>query len=116
MSFPFPPIPLTEAEWYRLQEMAAADEMLYELRAMGFADGDPRDLSDKPIQGCTYLSRVYEGQHQYLSHLTYDSVFLEALVEVFKAPKNTRKPVAPLALVTCRSWEEIVAAVGKVYL
>ncbi len=89
--------------------------------ALGFIPGDvARDLSDKPIASLAYLTRIHEGQHQYLSLTSgpwINAPFAEAVLHVYAQPFNSRSKVrqTPLAARILRSVEEIEAAVGRVY-
>ena len=90
-------------------------------RALGFTDGDWfRDLTDKPIEGLVYLTRIHEGQHQYLSLLSgpwYRAPFIEAVLLVYAQPFNSRAKVrqTPLAARLLRSVEEVELAVAATY-
>ncbi len=85
--------------------------------ARGFAPADPDLVSDRPVVGMTFLLRVHEGQSQYLSLLTADDRFLEAILHVHAGPLTLRSRKQPDRLFAgiLRSWAEIEAAVGVVY-
>lgn len=90
------------------------------LRALGFTDADPLDVSDKPVCGMTYLSRVHEGQHQYCSVLAdpWDSArLLQAVLLVYSNRFNSRAKVkqAPLHSNLAWSLEELLAMVERTY-
>lgn len=94
-------------------------------RAAGFVDV-PYDLSDRPVRGLFYLYRVHDGQHQYLS-LMYDDAFLEAVLEVFYAPRNhkakkagkeseqQKKGALRLYANIYREWKTLEEAFGRTY-
>lgn len=84
--------------------------------ALGFKDAT-YDLSDRRPADLVYLHRLREGQHQYLSLMNYEGRFLEALVEIFAAPRNPRdkKQVRLSPPGILRSWAEIEAAISRTY-
>ncbi len=100
--------------------------------AIGFTDRPHvPELTDRPIEGLIYMTRAYEGQHQYLSlcytpnHLPHR--FLEAVIEVFAVPRNGKakrtgklrdqqlKGAATLYVNIARDWETLEGMVSKVY-
>jgi hypothetical protein len=94
---------------------ATAAAIVAAVRGLGFTDRDQLELSDRPIQGLVYVSRVHEGQHQYVSLITYDGTFCQAVIEVFAQPKDTRKPKRPLYCDSARTLSDIVVAVSAIY-
>ncbi len=106
--------------------MTLADHPALAARLIGFVE-TPYDLSDKRPSGLVFLRRIHEGQHQYLSLLSYVDQFCEAVIEVFYAPRSAkarrvgklsdqqRKGAAPLYTNLARDWEAIAAMVGRSY-
>lgn len=93
------------------------------LWAGGWVAGDwHRDISDRPIQGLVYVTRTYEGQHQYLSLCTgpwENAPFLEGVLLVYEKPLDTRarKRQIPLfATIVRGGLEDILAVVNRVYV
>lgn len=90
-------------------------------RALGFTDGDWfRDLTDKPIKGLAYLTRVHKGRHQYVSLCSgpwEGAPFTEAVLLVYREPFNGRAKVrqTPLAARIVRDLDELDRAVGAIY-
>ncbi len=103
-----------------VKAMKVSKIMISTLKDLGFIDGDPvKDLSDKPIKGLVYLTRVYKGQYQYLS-LCYSHIedrFLEAILHVYAKPFDSRSKVKQpfLAALIMRTTEDILVAVDTVY-
>lgn len=65
----------------------------------------------------TYLKRIHKTQHQYLWLTTYENRFLEALLQVYAKPFNSRaKPAQPhLHIGIHRTMEAIVEAAERTY-
>ncbi len=97
------------------------------LRGQGFATAEQTDWTDAPIRPLIYLSRVREGQHQYVSLLSYDSRYLGSVVEIFAFPRNGKakwtsskrdrelRGLVPLHVSAPFELADIVAAVDRVY-
>ncbi len=106
--------------------MTLTDHPALAARLIGFTE-TPYDLSDKRPSELVYLKRVHEGQHQWLSLLTYEGRFVEAVIEVFarsRDPKARRsgklrdqqlKGAAPLYTNLARDWETIEGMVSTTY-
>ncbi len=87
------------------------------LRFHGFNDGDVKGDLNIPLRGFVYLTRVYEGQFQYVSLCEYDGEFLEAPTHIYAEKYNSRakQNQSPLHGTIYRDVDELVAAVNKVY-
>ena len=64
--------------------------MAEQLRALGFTDGDQKKDFDCVIPYVVYLRRAWAGKFQYVSLISYEGRFCEAVYELFAAAKNTR--------------------------
>lgn len=82
----------------------AFSEMVDILKANGFVDGNPDDVSDQIVRGMWYAYRkapftwtdpkdnhpITRPTHQYCSLLSYQGRFTEAVVEVLEQPKSRK--------------------------
>ncbi len=98
-------------------------------RQQGFEVADTTDISDRLPVNTVYLKRLYNGQHQYVSlcGAPNDSVFLEAVLEVYLAPKLTRykgwplrperekRGISPVFATIYRDQEDLLAAIQVTY-
>lgn len=99
--------------------------MTTRLRILGFVEADQSMLSDKPIAGLTYLTRVYGGQHQYVSLCSHEGRFCEAVFHVYAAAFNPKargkraqleqRGGAPIYANIARSWEDLEPMLSVVY-
>ena len=92
-------------------------EMTTQLLAMGFTRGDQEADLGLTREWLIYLKRVHQNQHQCLWLTTYDDRFVEALLQVYSKPFNSRARPAmiPLHIMLYRTMDDIVTAVGRVY-
>lgn len=111
-------------------------DMVIQLRSRGFVDGDMAKDLGLTIPYIIYLHRTFAAnsesqfQHQYLSLITYEGVFVEAVFEVYLVPKNPHKPksigsmkvseqerkgYATVHSALPRSMEEILSKIDRVY-
>lgn len=60
------------------------------LEKLGFKEAKQQDVLGYVIPYCWYLSREYQGQHQYVWLVSYNCEFVEAVIEVFLVPRNSR--------------------------
>lgn len=61
-------------------------------KSVGFTSADQVAHFEYQIPYVDYLSRSRDGQHEYLSLVHYEGQFVEAVYEIFLAPKQTRRP------------------------
>ena len=98
-------------------EMKTPLEMTAQLVSLGFVQGDQEADLGLRREWLVYLKREYQKQFLCLWITTYDNRFVEAILLVYAKPLNSRaKPaMVPLRAEICRSLEEILTAVEKVY-
>ncbi len=93
--------------------------MIETLYSLGFTAGNPDDYFDKgKAPGyVSCLTRVHQGQHQYLTVTGYDRRFVEACLTVYNQPWNSRakQKQVPIFSTLLRSLEDILAAVARVH-
>ncbi len=96
--------------------MMTPNEMISNLRALGFADADQKLVSDKPVIGLSYLYRAYKGEHQYVSICTDEGRFLEAVVQVYATQLTPKaRGVVTLGGTIAREWGMLVELVSRTY-
>lgn len=98
------------------------EELAQLFRAQGFVDADKekdlgKELAEKSLKYMPYLTRVYQGQHQLLSLVGYQGLFVEAVFHVYAEPYNSRAkpPQVTLCGRLMRTVPEIQEAMDKVY-
>lgn len=89
--------------------------MLRQLEELGFEPADQKKDFSYLIPYVFYLKRTYLGQNQYVSLVTYEGAFCEAVVEIFYNAKDTRKRQIPLYCAIHRDFAGIEEAVEKTY-
>lgn len=95
------------------------------LISLGFVEGE-RDVKNPtwyadlgtPVTGLWYGSRVFEGQYQYVSLCSYLGEFVEAVVQVYDKPFNSRQkpPQTPLYSGLERSLSDLPTVITTKYL
>lgn len=98
------------------------------LECVGFKEAKQEEVLNYHIPYCRYLYREHNGQHQYVWLVSYDSVFLEAVIEVFLVPRNSRakyhsdiyeqekRGYRTLHCCLERNWENILSILDVKYL
>ena len=87
------------------------------LRESGFVEGNIEKDLGTVVKGLIYLYRCYQGQHQYVSLLSYAGEFAGWVVLVFEHPFNSRAkpPTIPIFSMNARLSTDIYTTVNKVY-
>lgn len=61
------------------------------LKEIGFTNGNEMADFNELIKGHVYLTRVYRNRYQYVSLTSYEGKFCEAVLQIYRCPKNTKK-------------------------
>lgn len=87
------------------------------LRDSGFVEGNIEKDLGTVVKGLIYLYRCHQGQHQYVSLMSYAGNFCGFVVLVFEKQFNSRAkpPMVPIFSATNRWSYDIYVMVDKVY-